>query len=55
MSITDYFQRKDELPDPKGPVSNSIPSREIEMANAEVEKVLTAQSNHGKESGKYTR
>ena len=55
MSILDYFQRKDGLLDPEGPVSNSIPSRAIEMANAEVEEVLKTQGNHGKKRGKYTR
>ena len=36
MSIRTYFKPKDGLPNPKGPVSQSIPSQPIALANIEV-------------------
>ena len=38
MSIWTYFKPKDGLPNPKGPLSQSIPSQAIAVANIEVVK-----------------
>ena len=40
MSILNYFKPKDGLPDPKGPLSQSLSSRAITAANNEVAKVI---------------
>ena len=39
MAMSRYFKPKDSLPDPRGPLSHSLPSRAmIAMVNREVEK-----------------
>ena len=40
MSLLKYFTRRDGLSDPRGSLSNSVPSRAIAVANREVEKEL---------------
>ena len=40
MSMLNYFKPKDGLPDPKGPLSQSVSSRAIAVANSEVVKVI---------------
>ena len=40
MSILQYFERVDVLPDPRGTLSTSVPPRAIAQANAEVRKSL---------------
>ena len=37
MLIRQYFKPRDGLPDPKGPLCNSLASNAIAMANKEVE------------------
>ena len=51
MSLLKYFRRKEELPDPKGSLSLSVPSRAIASANKEVEKELRKSKN--KKRGTY--
>ena len=45
MSILTYFKPKDGLPIPKGPLSLSIPSQAIALANHEV--TDAASKKHG--------
>ena len=52
MSIRQYFNPRDGLPDPKGPLCNSVSSSAIAMANKEVEKELAAKK---KKRGQYRR
>ena len=40
MSLLKYFKPKDGLPDPSGPLSQSLPSRVIAAANSEVAKAI---------------
>ena len=51
MSLLKYFKPKDGLPDPKGPLSQSLPSRAIAAANSEVAKAIAGSS--GKKRGEY--
>ncbi len=53
MSIRSFFKPKDGLPDPKGSLSSSLPSKAIALANREVEKVTTSET--GKKRGQYER
>ena len=50
MLILTYFKPKDGLPNPKGPLSLSIPSQAIALANSEVAKATTDKS---KKCGPY--
>ena len=40
MSILNYFKRTSLAPDPKGPLSQEVPSTSIIEANKEVKKVI---------------
>ena len=40
MSLLQYFERADVLPDPRGTLSTSLPPRAIARANAEVRRSL---------------
>ena len=40
MALLKYLRRKEDLPDPRGSLSLSIPSRAIVSANKEVEKEM---------------
>ena len=40
MSILKYFKRTSSLPDPKGPLSEEVPTVSIAEANKEVKKVI---------------
>lgn len=40
MSILNYFKRTSTLPDPKGPLSEEVPTVSIIEANKEVKKVI---------------
>ena len=56
MSILKYFKRKGgeaTLPDPKGPLSNKIPSVSIAEANKEVLKLLN-ENQLGEKGSHYT-
>ena len=53
MSIRSFFKPKDGLPDPKGSLSSSLPSKAIALANKEVEKATTSET--GKKRGQYKR
>ena len=55
MSLLHYFKKKDGLPDPKGPLSQSLSSRAISAANSEVAKVLSDSSSGSKECGEYKK
>ena len=44
MSTRTWFKPKDGLPNPKGPVSQSIPSQRIALANIEVKKATRDKS-----------
>ena len=44
MSIQTYFKPKDGLPNPEGPVSQSIPLQPIALANIEVVKTTRDES-----------
>ena len=47
MSILKYFKKtKEGLPDPKGPLSTSIPSDAISLANQQVS-ITTSGKKHG--------
>ena len=49
MPILTYFKRVDvvaSLPDPKGPLSDQIPSASIAEANKEVMKTIAAVDNY---------
>ena len=50
MSIRTYFKPKDGLPNPKGPLSQLIPSQAIALANIEVAK---ATGDKRKKRGLY--
>ena len=52
MSIRQYFKPQDGLPDPKGPLCNSLASNAIAMANKEVEKEIAKKK---KKRGQYRR
>ena len=52
MSIRQYLEYRERLPDPRGPLSQSIASRAIAATNREVEKTKT---NESKKHGSYTR
>ena len=54
MSILRYLQPKDNLPDPKGPLSRSLPSSAIVAANEEVLKVTDAVKTKCTPYKKYT-
>ena len=41
MALLRYFKKRDGLPDPKGSLSHTIPSRAISMANSEVTEATT--------------
>ena len=45
MSILNYFKAKDGLPNPKGPLSLSIPSQAIALANRDVAKATVVHSD----------
>ena len=48
MSLLKYFKKKTKegLPDPKGPLSTSIPSDAISLANQQVS-IATSGKKHG--------
>ena len=51
MSILKYCKLTSSLPNPNGPLSDKIPSKAIELANAEVEKVShLSQEQAGKKA-----
>ena len=52
MSLLQYFKPRDGLPDPRGPLSNSVASNAIAMANREVEKEIAKTK---KKRGQYRR
>ena len=47
MSILNYFKPKDGMPNPKGPLSLSIPSQVIALANREVVKATAENKKRG--------
>ena len=47
MSIRQYFKPRDGLPDPRGPLCNSLASNAIAMANKEVEKEIAKKKKRG--------
>jgi hypothetical protein len=54
MSLRQYFKTANQLPDPKGPLSNSLSSSAITLANREVlEAAATAKKS--KKRGSYTK
>ena len=53
MSILNYFKPKDGLPDPKGPLSQSLFSRAITAAKSEVAKVIGGSA--AKKRGEYNK
>jgi hypothetical protein len=53
MSILSYFKPKDGLPNPRGPLSLSIPSQAIALANSEVAK--TTREKKKKKRGPYKK
>ena len=52
MSIRQYLEYRERLPDPRGSLSQSLASRAIAAANREVEKTKNDES---KKRGSYTR
>ena len=54
MALFRYFKReKNNLPDPHGPLAQSVPSTSIEAANSEVRSVIESQNN--KKRGQYAK
>ena len=53
MSILNYFKPKDSLPDPKGPLSQTLSSLAIAAANSEVAKVIAGSA--AKKRGEYNK
>ena len=47
MALLRYFKKRDGLPDPKGSLSHTIPSRAISMANSEVTEAMTGDKKRG--------
>ena len=47
MSLREYFKPQDGLPDPQGPLCNSLASNAIAMANKEVEKEIAKKKKRG--------
>ena len=47
MALLRYFKKRDGLPDPKGSLSHTIPSRAISMANSEVTEATTGDKKRG--------
>ena len=45
MSLGKYFTPKDGLANPKGPISQSLPSRVIPATNSEVAKTIAGENN----------
>ena len=48
MSLLHHFKVSSDttkLPDPRGPLSTTVPSSSIESANAEVERVIETEEN----------
>ena len=57
MSILKYFKRVDivaALPDPKGPLSDQVPSASISEANKEVMKTIAAVDKELQKKGQRT-
>ena len=54
MSLLEYFQRKQGVPDPEGPLSVSISLRAISLANCEVQQELNKDKDR-KKRGPYTK
>ena len=54
MSLLKYFRRKEGVPDPEGPLSLSISSRAISLANREVQQELRRDKNP-KKRGPYLK
>ena len=48
MTLRQYFQPRDGLPDPKGSLSSILTSKAISSANREVEAALKAKRSEGK-------
>ena len=58
MSILKYFKRVDiaaALPDPKGPLSDQVPSASISEANKEVMKTIAAVDKEPQKKGPYLK
>lgn len=55
MSLLRYLKRREGLPDPRGSLSNSLTSRAISRANAEVEAELEKRKASDKKRGPYKR
>ena len=57
MSLLNYLSRKrgNNLPDPRGTLSNSVPSRAIARANHEVEAEMERIRKADKKRGPYKR
>ena len=53
MSILNFFKRKNGLSDPNGSLSTVIPSHAITLANIEVERVISEETQAVKKQGKY--
>ena len=53
MSIRNYFQPENGLPDPKGSLSCSLPSQAIALVNKEVEKVMGRTKKRGVQKTEY--
>ena len=55
MALFRYFDKakKDNLPDPRGPLVRTVPSSSIAAANSEVRAVLESLPSGGKKRGPY--
>ena len=58
MSLLRYFKSSSDtkLPDPRGPLSTTVPSSSIAAANAEVKRVIeTEENSDGRKRGHYEK
>ena len=55
MALHQYFSRREGLPDSNGALSASVPSRAIALANSEVFKVMSAETEGKKNRGSYKK
>jgi len=56
MALFRYFKKESNLPDPHGPLAQSVPSTSIDAANLDLRAVIDTMSSHNsKKRGRYEK
>ena len=55
MALLRYFEKKDNLPNPNGPLAKTMPSTSIAAANSEGRAVLESAPPDNKKRGPYAK